>query len=255
MTSSTRSPELTIASASRDAAVLAHRDASLLFHMLPLELREWIYDYILDPEPAAIDPGRHIRQADGTLHSLFHVNRATFCDAGFYFLRTRVFQIDLVWSPGKAYYEFLQFLESFPEESGFVSVRRLNFRAKRCVWGSERAEMELSSCAMKDGRLCEYGELNRYKQLLRDCIGLREVEFAMPSECLVEIACLVENMGELRAAIVQELLRRYNLDLLLQCNSVTRVELYLMDTFHGFTGDGPIPSGPFSKFFEADQDL
>jgi hypothetical protein len=95
-----------------------------LFPTLPLELREYMYCYVLPPHLRSINPllsPFHSPSHRTHDYAIFHVNRATRIDAGVYYLRSR--QFELVATKSRSCFE--AFLTSFPGEVGYLSVRSL----------------------------------------------------------------------------------------------------------------------------------
>ena len=96
-----------------------------LFHTLPLELRIQIYSYILPTylrsanplAPLAESPYQRIND-----YSILNVNRATRIDAGMCYLRSRPFE--LITETARR--DFEAFLDPFPGDQGYASVKDLN---------------------------------------------------------------------------------------------------------------------------------
>jgi len=104
------------------APFLSHR----LFQILPLELREQIYAYILPPHLRSINPlplPSHSPYHRNRNYAIFHVNRATRIDVGQFYLRSRPFEY--IAERSRPY--FIEFLDSFPDWLGYLSVRHLEF--------------------------------------------------------------------------------------------------------------------------------
>ncbi|KAH6644366.1 hypothetical protein C7974DRAFT_383379 [Boeremia exigua] len=98
----------------------------VIFSTLPTELRECIYHYLLPSTLTSLYPlppflGLNLT-ADLT-YNILHINKSTRIDAGFYYLRSRCFEIR---SPEQGAY-FERYLTSFPDMQGYGTVRRLCF--------------------------------------------------------------------------------------------------------------------------------
>ncbi|KAF2680434.1 hypothetical protein K458DRAFT_407194 [Lentithecium fluviatile CBS 122367] len=101
--------------------------AQPLFPNLPLELREQIYSYVipsyLNSESPSLSPRAGIYPNNE--YAILFTNIATRIDAGLYYIRSRK-TFDL-WSL-EARARFDQFLNWFPDNSGYASVRHLEMR-------------------------------------------------------------------------------------------------------------------------------
>ncbi|KAF2251340.1 hypothetical protein BU26DRAFT_549851 [Trematosphaeria pertusa] len=142
-----------------------------IFPKLPLELREQIYGYILDPKPASIHPlppylGDNLM---GDLrYEILHVNKATRIDAGLFYIRSKKFDIWITESRGL----FTKFLERFPGEQGFWSVRHLVFH--KFYWDIPE------------------GRYNPNIELMLRCKGLRTVSLTFHRSWFLKVVSMEE---------------------------------------------------------------
>lgn len=140
----------------------AAANTSILFPSLPVELREIIYSYALADHPRTIT----ISAADAVygsplqhpyyLPKLCRVNEAMRIDVGLWFLRTTEFGV--LYAQHIVY--FARFLSSFPDKSGFASIRRLDFQ----LFGRKIPQVV-------DG----VRERNTYIEFMKLCTGLTQV--------------------------------------------------------------------------------
>ena len=102
--------------------------ALVIFPILPFELRERIYHYILSPKLTSLNPlppflGLNLT-ADLT-YNILHLNKATRIEAGTFYLRSRCFQL---FSADETQ-NFQGYLARFPGSQGYEAVRQLSFLA------------------------------------------------------------------------------------------------------------------------------
>jgi hypothetical protein len=195
-----------------------------LFPQLPLELREFIYSYLLLPKNYHMN---HIEVECMLRRPLFRINEHTRIDVGLYLIRTHPLYIDDVASRDNV---MIPFLESFPGEHGFECVRSLYF------W-------RFSYQIPKPG-----STVNENIRLMQRCTGLRNVDLRwesihlqeLPPPRFPELEVKVRRMMHRRPAFpsVQDVVQRYHLEGLFALDSVQRITLWIVNTDIVYIGGG-----------------
>ncbi|KAF1915874.1 hypothetical protein BDU57DRAFT_573259 [Ampelomyces quisqualis] len=193
----------------------------ILFPTMPLELRELIYFYALaDQHQRSIT----ISAADAIhgsplqcpyyLPKLCRVNEATRIDVGLWFIRTTEFGL---LYPHHAIY-FAQFLSTFPENTGFASIRRLDFQ----LFGRHVPQLA-------DG----VRDRNAYIDFMKRCTGLTQVRIKFEMWYLLRRRFTETNSPSYWAASpwtpeplsVEGIVELYRLDDLFQLTDLTELTI------------------------------